>query len=76
MAEKGRNMQEVYHILYIIFSNYSTVTCLPVRNMANFKFQPPMPKFSNGLLSALTYCLLTEEPSSRAVIIIPNVFSL
>jgi hypothetical protein len=75
MAEKGRNMWEVYQILYIIVFNYIAMTFLLARNMANFKLQSPLLKVSNGLLLALTYCLLSKEPSNSAVIIILNVIS-
>jgi len=67
---------ETCRFLYIIVSNYSAVTCLPARNRANFKLQPPLLKVLNGLFSALTYCLLCEEPSNGVLIIILNVISL
>jgi len=62
--------------LCIIVFNYSAVSCLPARNMANFKLQPPLLKLSNSLFSALTYCLFSKEPSNSVVIIILNAISL
>jgi len=44
--------------------------------MANFKLKPPLLEVSNGLFSALTYCLLSTEPSNSVLIIIFNVISL